>query len=125
MLIFSVYLICLYLCLCRFISFLNHTSPPYIYTLSLHDALPIYLRLDELRGFLRDRALASQGLAQDGARRSEEHTSELQSPDHLVCRLLLVKKKWTHLYLLCALWFAVYKVMCYQLYYALAFILDV
>src|SRR5258708_24255302 len=39
--------------------------------------------------------LALLGVALPGASRSEEHTSELQSPDHLVCRLLLEKKK-TH-----------------------------
>src|SRR5947208_13191015 len=36
---------------------------------------------------------AAQGLLEDGIARSEEYTSELQSPDHLVCRLLLEKKK--------------------------------
>src|SRR5438552_8493263 len=40
-----------------------------------------------------DKYLASARLAAAGLRRSEEHTSELQSPDHLVCRLLLEKKK--------------------------------
>src|SRR6185436_6305029 len=74
-----------------FIFFVNDTATPEIYTLSLHDALPIS----------RQGARAAAGRA--GARtrrrpsprapRSEEHTSELQSPDHLVCRLLLEKKK--------------------------------
>src|SRR5258708_19326536 len=38
----------------------------------------------------------SVGLCPPDTQRSEEHTSELQSPDHLVCRLLLQKKKYTH-----------------------------
>src|SRR5438552_9859260 len=80
--------------------FFNDTATTEIYTLSLHDALPIYLAVDDgdrLRG-----ALAFFGadvaflLAILTTGRSEEHTSELQSPDHLVCRLLLEKKKITH-----------------------------
>src|SRR5690348_18117062 len=78
-----------------------------IYTLSLHDALPI-CRVDiagaGLPGLGRDLAdrrvdAKSDGLAgvvhgaSTGGSRSEEHTSELQSPVHLVCRLLLEKKK--------------------------------
>src|SRR5437763_17127453 len=64
-----------------------------IYTLSLHDALPIWphefvlVCLQLLRFERRDRPMA------DVVVRSEEHTSELQSPMYLVCRLLLVKKK--------------------------------
>src|SRR5207244_11532169 len=61
------------------------------YTLSLHDALPIP------RLALRHHVIqVDAALLQLGRRpiaRSEEHTSELQSPDHLVCRLLLEKKK--------------------------------
>src|SRR5207244_10801254 len=63
------------------------------YTLSLHDALPIFPDgvtcggMAELAQNLRRRG-SGEGLG-----RSEEHTSELQSPDHLVCRLLLEKKK--------------------------------
>src|SRR5438045_5192186 len=72
-----------------------------IYTLSLHDALPIS-SLQPVRDHLRRcRELAAQGkwseagkeLEDIGAQRSEEHTSELQSLRHLVCRLLLEKKK--------------------------------
>src|SRR5256885_11455065 len=70
--------------------FFNDTATTEIYTLSLHDALPIWP--------------PGHGIAaghfgrQDGPRtlqgpRSEEHTSELQSPCNLVCRLLLEKKK--------------------------------
>src|SRR5258708_29754786 len=71
--------------------FFNDTATTEIYTLSLHDALPIYPAIavvhNNLGTVLKDRGLFDQAL------RSEEHTSELQSPDHLVCRLLLEKKK--------------------------------
>src|SRR5260221_528814 len=73
--------------------FFNDTATTEIYTLSLHDALPIF---DET-GHLLVRATAC-GLAGDHVRegrRSEEHTSELQSHSDLVCRLLLEKKKRT------------------------------
>src|SRR5438309_7289511 len=79
-------------------SFFNDTAPTEIYTLSLHDALPIF------RAFLaddREEDLFECGLTsflgrdscRSSSRRSEEHTSELQSQFHLVCRLLLEKKK--------------------------------
>src|SRR5690348_18209013 len=72
-----------------------------IYTLSLHDALPIYAapaaddrdRLLDLRLLLRGEIVQVRLDAVDQSARSEEHTSELQSPVHLVCRLLLEKKK--------------------------------
>src|SRR5258708_11340478 len=91
--------------------FFNDTATTEIYTLSLHDALPICpaaldcdAREKEDRG---DRSIDPDrvGVAEMttplhigfiplvDAARSEEHTSELQSPDHLVCRLLLEKKK--------------------------------
>src|SRR5690554_7630214 len=61
-----------------------------IYTLSLHDALPIY-------GLDLQKSLGPEHTATDAVypqpNRSEEHTSELQSRPHLVCRLLLEKKK--------------------------------
>src|SRR5690348_17985869 len=66
-----------------------------IYTLSLHDALPIYHDvLQRLQVDLDVHELAGEqrGPGVREARRSEEHTSELQSPVHLVCRLLLEKK---------------------------------
>src|SRR5438552_10400337 len=69
--------------------FFNDPATTEIYTLSLHDALPISEAArpaDERRGL---RMPAGPG----DEDRSEEHTSELQSPDHLVCRLLLEKKK--------------------------------
>src|SRR5258708_16788250 len=79
--------------------FFNDTATTEIYTLSLHDALPIYRGQDPGRRADR-RHPGAAGLpgqsargADRGADRSEEHTSELQSPDHLVCRLLLEKKK--------------------------------
>src|SRR5438309_2454337 len=65
------------------------TPPAEIYTLSLHDALPISTR----RRYpgRRDPGQGAGGRPAQG--RSEEHTSELQSQFHLVCRLLLEKKK--------------------------------
>src|SRR3712207_6032048 len=88
--------------------FFNDTATTEIYTLSLHDALPIYVVAQ--RGLLRrlpDHRVAHQrgggrqvaadrGEVERGDRqheRSEEHTSELQSRQYLVCRLLLEKKK--------------------------------
>src|SRR5471030_3508020 len=68
--------------------FFNDTATTEIYTLSLHDALPIWQRArltdDDRRDELRRLRISV---------RSEEHTSELQSLRHLVCRLLLEKKK--------------------------------
>src|SRR5258708_15839278 len=71
--------------------FFNDTATTEIYTLSLHDALPIS-QLVHSRCARRDPLCESSTVPSIG-RRSEEHTSELQSPDHLVCRLLLEKKK--------------------------------
>src|SRR5256885_13997700 len=80
--------------------FFNDTATTEIYTLSLHDALPIWLRRQRQRpvqrppghrgGFLGQRLRGRHVNV-----RSEEHTSELQSPCNLVCRLLLEKKKTT------------------------------
>src|SRR5437870_10547793 len=67
--------------------FFHDTPPTEIYTLSLHDALPICLV--ECHGAGTAPRDGTQGWA---ALRSEEHTSELQSRGHLVCRLLLEKK---------------------------------
>src|SRR5260364_4161 len=70
--------------------FFNDTATTELYTLSLHDALPIYELLEPGR---LGRARPAVGDRQEQvAQRSEEHTSELQSPDHLVGRLLLEKK---------------------------------
>src|SRR2546422_9269233 len=83
-----------------FFFFFNDTATTEIYTLSLHDALPISLgvALDAVQVVLQpgDRALHDLGALQHEGR-SEEHTSELQSRLHLVCRLLLEKKKKIHL----------------------------
>src|SRR6476469_10048392 len=72
-----------------FFFFFNDTATTEIYTLSLHDALPIS-RVPRHRAAGPGRAWP--GSAPPGGR-SEEHTSELQSPMYLVCRLLLEKKK--------------------------------
>src|SRR2546428_6398793 len=73
--------------------FFNDTATTEIYTLSLHDALPILKqRCKAFRSFtIRFRMFRSS--EQPRSRRSEEHTSELQSRSDLVCRLLLEKKK--------------------------------
>src|SRR2546422_4844900 len=94
-----------------FFFFFNDTATTEIYTLSLHDALPIYPSGATLftsasvtspassRSPSRKRASAAPDARPDSSRseeraaRSEEHTSELQSRLHLVCRLLLEKKK--------------------------------
>src|SRR5262249_62398258 len=92
--------------------FFNDPATPEIYTLSLHDALPIYR--DRARAQPRARPRRRLGAARRSAPRhgrraargrrlrhrgvrvrSEEHTSELQSLTNLVCRLLLEKKKRT------------------------------
>src|SRR5688572_32108360 len=91
---------------CRF--FFNDTATTEIYTLSLHDALPIYAVLgrpeegrhghaDGPRGDRQEvpevREVPREAVHRQDRRRSEEHTSELQSQSNLVCRLLLEKKK--------------------------------
>src|SRR5689334_24121446 len=84
--------------------FFTGAAPTQIYTLSLHDALPICNPPFHRERTLLRRPLQpllahehsvppAQGLLSHIARRSEEHTSELQSQFHLVCRLLLEKKK--------------------------------
>src|SRR3712207_8977869 len=97
---------------CYFFFFFNDTATTEIYTLSLHDALPIYGR-----GCVDSRSAADPSgtdtetaetppvplpqvpplwrlpLCVQFVQRSEEHTSELQSRQYLVCRLLLEKKK--------------------------------
>src|SRR3712207_8083704 len=84
--------------------FLNDTAPTEIYTLSLHDALPIFRpyplrrRPPAVRAALDARGDADRAVDDHPGRpgpmvvRSEEHTSELQSRQYLVCRLLLEKK---------------------------------
>src|SRR5438552_14932000 len=83
-----------------FFFFFNATATTEIYTLSLHDALPISGRTWARRGSGEaPRSLLPRGVGPDGKGRRASNgeigraTSELQSPDHLVCRLLLEKKK--------------------------------
>src|SRR3712207_7608178 len=92
--------------LCR-VFFFNDTATTEIYTLSLHDALPILVPFVvglgaplprhrfcvRLAPALRTKYGREQGGAKSCHERSEEHTSELQSRQYLVCRLLLEKKK--------------------------------
>src|SRR3712207_9128045 len=81
--------------------FFNDTATTEIYTLSLHDALPIWRRdLGSRETAMAIRTAAQAAVEATSARaadvadgdRSEEHTSELQSRQYLVCRLLLEKK---------------------------------
>src|SRR2546429_8785461 len=99
----------MYFAIYSFFFFFNDTAPTEIYPLSLHDALPISIRvfagdraaddLDDLVGLAQFLVAGAGPLhqvrhgIQPQAVRSEEHTSELQSRLHLVCRLLLEKKK--------------------------------
>src|SRR2546426_9310108 len=93
-----------------FFFFFNDTATTEIYTLSLHDALPICARTLSKSCWNGDSAFAPPSTKDSTCRnkkffrlpragagrtvvRSEEHTSELQSPCNLVCRLLLEKKK--------------------------------
>src|SRR5256885_16917876 len=78
-----------------FFFFFNDTATTEIYTLSLHDALPISFAQHGNAGGYRQRLPANRSdVGYVSVRpRSEEHTSELQSPCNLVCRLLLEKKK--------------------------------
>src|SRR5690606_41974947 len=93
--------------------FLNHPATTEIHTLSLHDALPIF-SFPHIRVLkrskavkIRDRVILENMLKSSQCQsvhsesielvlRSEEHTSELQSRENLVCRLLLEKKKTTN-----------------------------
>src|SRR2546422_11343444 len=85
--------------LLSFLFFFNDTATTEIYTLSLHDALPILeyaltksldLKSPEINSYKKP---GGPLVAFCRSSRSEEHTSELQSRLHLVCRLLLEKKK--------------------------------
>src|SRR5687767_15327837 len=81
----------------RFFFFFNDTATTEIYTLSLHDALPISAADRHEARLLRRPRRQPRGRAEISPRhradpRSEEHTSELQSLAYLVCRLLLEKK---------------------------------
>src|SRR3712207_9180816 len=83
-----------------FVFFFNDTATTEIYTLSLHDALPIFAGgerqpLRPATGMAGAGVGGRRGAGRERAagERSEEHTSELQSRQYLVCRLLLEKKK--------------------------------
>src|SRR5207237_6624506 len=95
-----------------YLSSFTGPAPPQTYTLSLHDALPIYRNQEGDQRTEREPRLecgherrlqhpqhgqsgqcGDQGFWRDQQQRSEEHTSELQSHLNLVCRLLLEKKK--------------------------------
>src|SRR3989442_14488982 len=84
---------------CSFFFFFNDTATTEIYTLSLHDALPIWREeVDRehertLVVELVNSRVVRRRKPDEEVLRSEEHTSELQSRPHLVCRLLLEKKK--------------------------------
>src|SRR6266498_6141411 len=86
-----IYIFFSFLLFLFFFFFFNDTATTEIYTLSLHDALPILL-FDCAEGTQRQLLRSNVGLIERRSR-SEEHTSELQSRPHLVCRLLLEKKK--------------------------------
>src|SRR4051794_41387105 len=83
--------------------FFNDTATTEIYTLSLHDALPIWMSgrfvaaMRMMLSFISKPSISTSSwfsvCSSRWTARSEEHTSELQSPVHLVCRLLLEKKK--------------------------------
>src|SRR5207248_11445944 len=76
--------------------FYNDASTPKLYTLSLHDALPILpdgAARESRQARHRDSLRQARANRRQQIVRSEEHTSELQSPYDLVCRLLLEKKK--------------------------------
>src|SRR2546430_11083789 len=76
----------------RLFFFFNDTATTEIYTLSLHDALPILASVGSaVMSEVKTINPAAPGCPPDP--RSEEHTSELQSQSNLVCRLLLEKKK--------------------------------
>src|SRR5207253_9964950 len=85
----------------HFSFFFNDTATPEIYTLSLHDALPFsgivpILEQPSDPHPAVDRLVVLEAQRRGVLQRSEEHTSELQSRGHLVCRLLLEKKKYTN-----------------------------
>src|SRR2546430_3082574 len=75
----------------HFFFFFNDTATTEIYTLSLHDALPISRSLSCSRSY--SSLIRESRKTYEVFLRSEEHTSELQSQSNLVCRLLLEKKK--------------------------------
>src|SRR6266576_2775489 len=89
-LFFFFFLLTIFLFFFFFFIFFNDTATTEIYTLSLHDALPISCRVSASANPIGMSEPPSRSLR---TWRSEEHTSELQSRRDLVCRLLLEKKK--------------------------------
>src|SRR5258708_28252509 len=71
----------------RFLSLLDHIGIPH------EDKKQLFGESLEIIGLVVDLRNMSISMSHEARKRSEEHTSELQSPDHLVCRLLLEKKK--------------------------------
>src|SRR3712207_9541466 len=102
-----MYISFLYRCCVHCFFFFNDTATTEIYTLSLHDALPISSGRPRkpsaiisvtpasacVSGLVRTKRSKRPTACRHVPRRSEEHTSELQSRQYLVCRLLLEKKK--------------------------------
>src|SRR5439155_22280315 len=78
---------------CDSFFFFNDAATTEIYTLSLHDALPIFTAFVQFPRHSVRLKVRVIWCSAAGVARSEEHTSELQSRGHLVCRLLLEKKK--------------------------------
>src|SRR6266581_8842916 len=96
MLVFYLSFILFFDLLFFFFFFFNDTATTEIYTLSLHDALPTWTRRPTRRcpsSMCAPCSIRCTTSSRTPWPRSEEHTSELQSPVHLVCRLLLEKKK--------------------------------
>src|SRR5688572_32408717 len=108
-------ILCAYVLLCSVFFFFNVTATTEIYTLSLHDALPIFSFIKKCPNILPilsdqfhypEDVVVPLGpgpapeapLPREKPSRSEEHTSELQSQSNLVCRLLLEKKKKKYTY---------------------------
>src|SRR2546425_10889377 len=93
----SLFLVALFLSSVYFFFFFNDTATTEIYTLSLHDALPIFPPGAPAAAGPAATATGAAALtphfSSSCLTRSEEHTSELQSLAYLVCRLLLEKKK--------------------------------
>src|SRR5437868_14757574 len=90
------YFSCLQYTLCFIFFFFTDTATTEIYTLSLHDALPILTSSGLTNMVCASRPISSERsfvVCHASISRSEEHTSELQSRFDLVCRLLLEKKK--------------------------------
>src|SRR3712207_7939792 len=103
-----------------YVFFFNDTATTEIYTLSLHDALPILrvLAVGQDAPVLDAADEVLHGLVVR-AHRSEEHTSELQSRQYLVCRLLLEKKKSRRLVELIAFTLVATRFACRALDYSL------